>query len=105
MSVFRGWLRTGGHAALLLLLSLSTPWAHIDIEPKETIPGRWETFALNVPTETEAPAVEVELDVPEGFEVEAVGHRTDWQIALRRDERGFVRGISWSGGQSRRSPL
>jgi uncharacterized protein YcnI len=84
---------------LVLVMGPTMAWAHIDIEPKETIPGRWETFVLNVPTETGSPTVEVQLDIPQGFEVEAVGHRTDWEMALRRDERGFVRSIVWSGGQ------
>jgi Domain of unkown function (DUF1775) len=39
------------------------------------------------------------LAIPEGFEVEAVGHRTDWDMAIRRDVLGFVREIVWSGGQ------
>jgi uncharacterized protein YcnI len=81
------------------LVGVATARAHIDIEPKETIPSRWETFVLNVPTETESPTVEVQLTPPEGFEVEAVGHRPDWEMALRRDERGFVREVRWSGGQ------
>jgi uncharacterized protein YcnI len=84
---------------LMLVTGFSTAWAHIDIEPKATIPNRWETFILNVPTETESPTVEVQLAIPEGFEVEAVGHRTDWNMALRRDARGLVREIVWSGGQ------
>jgi len=71
----------------------------MDLEPKETIPNRWETFVLNVPTETDTPTVEVQLDIPEGFEVEAVGHRPEWDMAVRRDERGFVREILWTGGQ------
>jgi hypothetical protein len=84
---------------LMLLTTFSMAWAHIDIEPKETIPSRWETFVLNVPTETESPTVEVQLEIPDGFEVEAVGHRTDWDMAVRRDGRGFVREIVWSRGQ------
>jgi hypothetical protein len=84
---------------LILVANLSMAWAHIDIEPKETIPSRWETFILNVPTEAESPTVEVQLEIPEGFEVEAVGHRTDWDMAIRRDGRGFVREILWSKGQ------
>jgi uncharacterized protein YcnI len=92
-------LRAIGLLGLMLTTSLAVAWAHIDIEPKETIPSRWETFILNVPTETESPTVEVQLDIPEGFEVEAVGHRTDWDMAIRRDPRGFVREIVWSGGQ------
>jgi uncharacterized protein YcnI len=84
---------------LMLAMSPALVWAHIDIEPKETIPGRWETFVLNVPTETVSPTVEVQLDIPDGFEVEAIGHRTDWEMVLQRDARGFVRSIVWSGGQ------
>src|ERR671925_2035829 len=87
------------YGAVILLIALSTAWAHIDIEPKETIPSRWEGFLINVPTETQSPTVEVRLVIPEGFEVEAVGHRTDWDVALRRDARGFIREIVWSGRQ------
>jgi uncharacterized protein YcnI len=91
--------RAIGFLGLMLVMGVSTVWAHIDIEPKETIPSRWETFVLNVPTETESPTTEVQLVIPEGFEVEAVGHRTDWDMAVRRDARGFMREIVWSGGQ------
>src|SRR3712207_2584804 len=72
--------RVIGLIGLMLAASFSAARAHIDIEPKETIPGRWETFILNVPTETESPTVEVRLSIPEEFEVEAVGHRTDWDM-------------------------
>jgi uncharacterized protein YcnI len=91
--------RTTSWLGVLLVMSCPAAWAHIDIEPKETIPSRWETFILNVPTETGSPTVEVLLGIPEGFEVEAVGHRTDWDLAIRRDTRGFMREIVWSGGQ------
>jgi uncharacterized protein YcnI len=99
MGVWQCGLRMVSLWALMLVVSPVTVWAHIDIEPKETIPGRWETFILNVPTETASPTVEVHLNIPEGFEVEAIGHRTDWDMAIRRDERGFVREIVWSGGE------
>jgi len=84
---------------LLLIMSCSAASAHMDIEPKQTIPSRWETFLVNVPTETESPTVEVHLDIPEGFEVEAVGHRADWEMTVRRDARGLIREIAWSAGQ------
>jgi hypothetical protein len=93
------WLIRAWYGVVILLIALPVAWAHIDIEPKETIPNRWEGFLINVPTETQSPTVEVRLAIPEGFEVEAVGHRTDWDMALRRDARGFVREIVWSGGQ------
>ncbi len=84
---------------LLLAMSCAVAWAHIDLEPKQTIPSRWETFLLNVPTETESPTVEVQLEIPEGFEVEAVGHRADWHMSIRRDARGLIREIVWSDGR------
>jgi uncharacterized protein YcnI len=84
---------------LLLAMSCSAALAHMDIEPKQTIPNRWETFLVNVPTETESPTVEVYLGIPEGFEVEAVGHRADWDMAVRRDARGLIREIVWSDGR------
>jgi uncharacterized protein YcnI len=84
---------------LLLVMSYTAAWAHIDLEPKQTIPSRWESFLLNVPTETESPTVEVQLAIPEGFEVEAIGHRADWDMAIRRDARGLIREIVWSGGR------
>jgi uncharacterized protein YcnI len=84
---------------IVLATSTLNAWAHIDIEPKETIPSRWETFTVNVPTETESPTVAVQLDIPQGFEVEAIEHRADWNMALRRDDRGFVREVVWSNGQ------
>jgi hypothetical protein len=84
---------------LLLAMSCSAALAHMDIEPKQTIPNRWETFLVNVPTETESPTVEIYLGIPEGFEVEAVGHRADWDMAVRRDARGLIREIVWSAGR------
>jgi len=84
---------------LLLVISCVVAWAHIDIEPKQTIPSRWETFLLNVPTEMESPTVEIRLAIPEEFEVEAIGHRADWDMAIRRDAHGLIREIVWSGGQ------
>jgi uncharacterized protein YcnI len=99
MNGWCGWLSIMGAAGLMVLMSGAAVWAHIDIEPQETIPSRWETFTVNVPTEAETPTTEVRLDIPEGFEVEAIGHRPDWNMAIRRDERGLVREVVWSGGQ------
>jgi uncharacterized protein YcnI len=93
------WLTRAGFGAWLLLLAYAAAWAHIDSEPKATIPNRWETFVFTVPTETETATVEVQLQVPEGFEVEAVGHRPDWDMAIQRNAQGMVREIVWAGGQ------
>lgn len=81
-----------------LLMSLTaTAWGHSDLDPRQSIPNKWETYTLNVPTETEAPTVQVRLLVPREFEIEMLEHSQVWQITRTRDERGYIRDVIWSG--------
>ena len=80
-----------------LLLLATTAWGHSDLDPRQSIPGKWETYTLNVPTETEVPTIQVRLLVPRDFEIEMIGHSPLWQIAKSRDERGYIREVTWSG--------
>lgn len=81
------------------MLSLVSPIAaHIDLEPRQSIPKRWETYTLRIPTETTAPTVKIQVHVPAGFEIETIAHSRVWQISTTRDERGLIREITWSGG-------
>jgi uncharacterized protein YcnI len=86
-------------AGWLLLLTVSLAWGHADLDPRQSLPNKWETYTLNVPTETEMPTIAVRLQVPPEFEVEMVGHTQVWQMTKTRDERGYVRDITWSGSQ------
>ncbi|MBM3225247.1 MAG: DUF1775 domain-containing protein [Candidatus Tectomicrobia bacterium] len=90
----RRWIGSG--LASLILLA-ATAWGHSDLDPRQSIPSKWETYTVNVPTETESPTVQVRLLVPREFEVEMVGHTPLWQIAKTRDERGYVKDVTWSG--------
>jgi uncharacterized protein YcnI len=83
----------------LLLGWTATAFAHVDVVPRQSIAKRWETYTLRVPTETAAATVKLQVTVPAAFEIEMVGHRQDWQIDTVRDERGFVREMTWSGGR------
>ncbi len=81
-----------------LLLSLATAaWGHSDIDPRQNIPKKWETYILNVPTETDVPTVKIRLFVPPEFEIEVIELSRVWQMATRRDARGYIREVSWSG--------
>ena len=81
-----------------LLISLAaTAWGHSDLDPRQSIPNKWETYTLNVPTETEVPTVQVRLLVPREFEIEMLEHSQVWHITRTRDERGYIREVSWSG--------
>ena len=86
-------------ASCLLLLTGSLAWGHADLDPRQSLPNKWETYTLNVPTETEIPTIAVRLQVPREFEVEMVGHTQVWQMSKSRDERGYIRDITWSGSQ------
>ena len=80
------------------LMSLVAPtWGHSDLDPRQSIPNKWETYTLNVPTETEIPTVQVRLLVPREFEIELLEHSPVWQITKSRDERGYIREVTWSG--------
>jgi uncharacterized protein YcnI len=80
------------------LMSLAaTTWGHSDLDPRQSIPNKWETYTLNVPTETEVSTVQVHLLVPREFEIEMLEHSPVWQITKTRDERGYIREVTWSG--------
>jgi uncharacterized protein YcnI len=83
-------------AALCTVLSLSlagAALAHVEISPDTVSGGQTVTYSVEVPTEKEVPTTEVELSVPEGFEVTGVEAPEGW--------RGEGRGgsIVWTGGE------
>jgi uncharacterized protein YcnI len=84
-----------GVSGILLLAAIA--WGHSDLDPRQSIPNKWETYTLNVPTETTVPTVQVRLLVPRDFEIEMIEHSPLWQITRSRDERGYIREVTWSG--------
>jgi uncharacterized protein YcnI len=97
-TVRQRWQVTGGLAVWGLLLSLVTAtWGHSDLDPRQSLLKKWETYTLSVPTETASPTVRVQLHVPPEFEIETIEHSRAWQITTLRDARGYVREVTWSG--------
>lgn len=76
----------------------SLVWGHADLDPRQSAPGKWETYTLSVPTETEVATSKLRLLVPREFEIEMLEHSEVWQITKIRDERGFIREVTWNGG-------
>jgi len=91
----RNTLILGGVLGILILTA--TAWGHSDLDPRQSIPNKWETYTLNVPTETAVPTVQVRLLVPRDFEIEMIEHNPLWQITRSRDERGYIQEVTWSG--------
>src|SRR5262245_43154862 len=81
----------------LLLSLVTTAWGHSDLDPRQSIPNKWETYTLNVPTETAVPTVQVRLLVPREFEIEMLEHSQVWQLTRTRDTRGYIQDVTWSG--------
>ncbi len=93
------WQAIGLFVLLLLYPGTTYVWGHSDLDPRQSIPKKWETYTLNVPTETDVPTVEIRLIVPPEFEIEVIEHSRIWQIDTKRDARGFVREMRWSGSR------
>lgn len=83
----------GALAALVMLAAAGTAWAHVEVSPAEVRPGSAEEFVVEVAGEKSEPAVEVRLEVPDGFEVTDVSSPSGWSGELRGGS------VVWSGGE------
>jgi uncharacterized protein YcnI len=88
-----------GWGLVLSLLWAAGAWAHSDIDPRQSIPRKWETYTLMVPTETAAATVKVRLLVPAAFDIEVLEHQLAWQLETVRDAQGHIREVTWSGSR------
>ena len=59
-------------AGLLLCIMISPAWGHIDVEPRQSIARRWETYTLRVPTETKTATVKIRAVVPRAFDTDDI---------------------------------
>ena len=79
------------------LMHAGTALAHLDIRPLESPPEIWQIYSLVVPTESDSPTTWIEMRVPAEFEIEAIHHEPEWQLATSRNEKGRVTTMRWSG--------
>lgn len=80
-------------SAFLTIAAAGVAWAHVEVSPTEVTPGSAERFTVDVAGEKEVPAIEVRLEVPQGFEVTEVSSPSGWEGRL---EDGS---LVWSGGE------
>jgi len=107
-------------ALTVLGLTFANPvFAHVTVNPKETVPG-YSVFTFRVPNEKEEATTEVRVEVPVDVEVSSVMPVSGWKYKFKREaavekpqgfqlapqvfadhpeeETGRIIEITWSGG-------
>lgn len=77
----------------LLFATAGVAVAHVEISPAEIPPGGSAELTVEAAAEKDIPAIEVRVEIPQGFEVTGVSSPPGWQ--------GGVEGgsVVWSGGE------
>jgi uncharacterized protein YcnI len=80
--------------------------AHSVITPTTGTSGaRHQSFSITAPTEGEVACVEYRLEVPPewknaGGQIDRVRRDPLWDVAVERDEDGWIKSITWSGAEA-----
>lgn len=88
----------GGFSAEVLAHSVVTPMS-------ATSGAKHQPFSFTAPTEGEIPCVKYRLEVPPewkiaGGQIDRVEHDPLWDIAVERDEDGWITSVTWSGSEA-----
>jgi uncharacterized protein YcnI len=76
----------------------SLAFAHSTVSPSQTAASKSENFFVSVPTEKTVPTTGVRLLVPESLQRVTPVVKPGWRIATKKDAKGNVTEIVWSGG-------
>jgi len=72
--------------------------AHVVVTPETSEAGRWERYAVLVPTENDSPTVKVEVLLPTGMEIVALEAKPGWEARHEPFPIGAAR-VRWQGGR------
>jgi uncharacterized protein YcnI len=78
-------------------MTLGTAYAHVTIQPKQSIAGASEKYTMRVPTEKFVPTVRVEIEFPAPLAVSKVEPKAEWKIEEKRDASGKIIGAVLTG--------
>lgn len=92
----RRWGLTGLAALLLFSMMAGMAQAHVVVFPKEARQGAYEKFTVRVPTEIEAPTVQVRVEIPEDVEISRFEPKYGWSYALERDASDKITAVVWN---------
>jgi uncharacterized protein YcnI len=89
-------------AVCLFLLLAPSAFAHAHVSPSVVQRGHSETFTVVVPTEGDANTSEVEVTVPDGFQVGSFEAAPGWKRSVEAAGSGdeaIVSKVTWTGGK------
>lgn len=85
-------LRLALLGALMTLAASGVAWAHVEISPGEVPSGEAPQLVAEVPNESDVPYTDLEIRVPEGFEVVEAGAPEGFEASVEGTT------IAWKGG-------
>ena len=74
--------------AAVLVMTISTAFAHVTIQPRQSAPAAEQTYTMRVPTEKFVPTVRVEIEFPATLKVSSIEPKPDWKIEEMKDTSG-----------------
>ena len=83
--------------AAVLVMTISTAYGHVTIQPKQSIAGAAETYTMRVPTEKFVPTVRVEVEFPPTLNVSSFESKPGWKIEEKKDASGKLVGAILTG--------
>jgi uncharacterized protein YcnI len=80
-----------------ILLSAQLLWAHIRINPTDSVVGAREKYTMRVPNEKQVPSSKIEGEFPAGLQVYDFEFKPGWKIDFKKDAKGNIIGATWTG--------
>jgi uncharacterized protein YcnI len=81
----------------ILIVTISTAYGHVTVQPKQSATGAIEKYTLRVPTEKFVSTVRVEVEFPANLNVSSFEPKSGWKIEEKRDAAGKLVGVVLTG--------
>ena len=83
----------------LPMLALSAAFAHVTVQPKESVAGAEQKYVMRVPNEKSVANIRIEATFPGGVEITALDEKAGWTIEAKKDSSGKIVGAVWRSGR------
>jgi uncharacterized protein YcnI len=96
MLIQKNLMRSAAVAAVLIV-TISTAYGHVTVQPRQSATGVTEKYTLRVPTEKFVPTVRVEVEFPANLDVSSFEPKSGWKIEEKKDASGRLVGVVLTG--------